>query len=71
MARVPTKAEREIALGIDDPFDYSLAAELGWSVSHVRALPNEEVVRWQAFVNWRQVQRDHARDVAEMRANRR
>jgi hypothetical protein len=63
-------AERAIALGDDDPFDYELALELGWTWSQVQQLPHDEYVRWRAFAVWRKAQRDHARDVAEMRARR-
>lgn len=34
-------------------------------------MPAEEYVRWRAYFTWRQVQRQHAQDVADMRAARR
>lgn len=63
-------AERAIALGEDDPFDYELALELG-GLDVVEQLPNPTYVRWRAFAVWRKAQRDHQRDVADMRAGRR
>lgn len=64
-------AERAIALGEDDPFDYFLATELGWSHAQVQALSNDEYIRWRAYMKWRQVMRDHAAEVDRKRASRR
>lgn len=61
-------AERALAFGYDDPFDYVLALELGWSHGQIQALPNDEYIRWRAFMKWRQVQRDHQAAVAAARA---
>ena len=36
----------------------------------IQVMDNDEYERWRAFITWRQIQRDHARDVAEMRARR-
>lgn len=67
MGRPRKAAERAIALGEDDPFDYQLALEMRVDLDHVEAMPNDRYVRWRAFMAWRDVQRAHARDVAEMR----
>jgi hypothetical protein len=68
---MPRKAaERAIALGEDDPFDYELALELGWTHAAVQQLGYEEYIRWRAYTAWRNVQRRHAQDVAAMRAGR-
>ncbi len=34
------------------------------------AMPHDQYVRWRSYLRWRAVQRQHQRDVAEMRANR-
>lgn len=68
---MPRKAaERAIALGEDDVFDYALALELGWSHHEVGQLSYDEYVRWQAYMRWRTVMRDHAATVAARRAGR-
>ena len=64
-------AERAIALGNDDPFDYALALELGEDVDYVEAMPHDRYVRWRAYMVWRAAQQQHAQDVADMRAARR
>ena len=33
-------------------------------------MPHDHYVRWKAYLHWRNVQRRHAADVAEMRAGR-
>jgi hypothetical protein len=63
-------AEKAIALGEDDPFDYALALELGQSHGWVQHLPYDEYLRWRAYMKWRQVQQAHAQDVAARRARR-
>jgi hypothetical protein len=63
-------AERAIALGDDDPFVYALALEMGRTHAEVLALPNDELIRWQAFFVWREAMRAHAADVAAARAAR-
>lgn len=69
--REPRKAaERAIALGEDDPFDYALALELGGDLDKVEQMPHDQYVRWRAYMTWRAVQRQHQRDVNEMRARR-
>lgn len=64
----PKAAQRAIALGEDDPFDYTLALELGWSHAAVQALPNDEYERWRAFYGWRAAMKDHQARVAAARA---
>jgi hypothetical protein len=69
--RGPRKAaERAIALGDDDPFDYALALELGWSHAAIGELSYDEYVRWRAFMTWRASERDFIRRVAIERARR-
>lgn len=63
-------AERAIALGEDNPFDYALALELGWSHAAVRNMPIDEYIRWQAYFKWRGVMRQHAADVVASRVRR-
>jgi len=36
----------------------------------INAMPHDEYIRWRAYWTWRHVQREHQRDVAEMRARR-
>lgn len=56
--------------GDDDPFDYVLALELGWSHAQVQQLPHDEYVRWRAFMAYRASMIEHERKVAAMRAGR-
>lgn len=60
-------AERAIALGEDDPFDYTLALRLKQSHAWVQDLPNPEYVRWRAFMTWEAVQADYQSDVIRSR----
>lgn len=63
--------ERAIALGEDSPDDYAVALELGIpDLDEFEAMPHDQYVRWRAYLRWRAVQRQHQRDVADMRANR-
>lgn len=55
-------------MGEDDPFDYALAIELGWSHAAVGDLPNDEFERWRAFMKWRNAMRKHQADVNAARA---
>ena len=69
---MPKKAaERAIALGEDDPFDYALALEIGCSLAEVRAMPYADYIRWRAYIRYRNAMQAHANDVAAMRARRR
>ena len=63
-------AEKALAWGDDDPFDYDLALHLGWSHAQVQALPYEEYVRWRAYMTWRAAHMEHEQKVANMRARR-
>lgn len=60
-------AANAIAFGDDDPFDYALALDLGWSHAQVQQLPYDEYVRWRAFYAWRATEQEHAAKVAAMR----
>jgi len=64
-------AEKAIAWGDDDPFDYALALELGCTHGAIQMLPHAEYIRWRAYMTWRNSMRAHADDVAAMRAKRR
>lgn len=59
-----------MACGRDEPFDYVLALELGWSHAAVQALPNDEYERWRAYYAWRASMIEHDQKVAAMRARR-
>lgn len=66
---MPRKAaERAIALGEDDPFQFVLAENLGKSLVELEDMPQSEYVRWVAFNGWRTAMQKHASDVARMRA---
>lgn len=54
-------AERAIALGERDPFDYVLARDLGRTVDELRQMSQAEYVEWRAFYNW-QAAMDEFRD---------
>ena len=57
-------------MGEDDPFDYALALELGVTLDRIETMPHDQYIRWRAYMAWRAVQREHQRDVADMRARR-
>lgn len=40
-------------LGEIDSFDFILAETLGQPLQYIRALPNAEIVEWQAFFHYR------------------
>ena len=43
-----------------DAFDFVLAEALGKSLGEVWAMPNDEIVRWQAFYTWRKAMKEIA-----------
>lgn len=50
--REPTKAARKMFLDMRDPEvnDYMIAFRMHITVSELRALPNDEYIKWQAFL---------------------
>lgn len=54
-------AERAIALGERDTFEFVLARDLGRSLAEVRQLGQAEFVEWRAYYIWREAMGDFVR----------
>lgn len=53
-------AERALALGEDDHFDYVLARDLGRTLAELGQMSQAEYVRWRAFYNYQTAAADLA-----------
>lgn len=63
-------AERALALGETDTFDFILARDLGRTLSEVRAMAQAEFVEWRAFYHWEAAMADFQRREAARRGRR-
>lgn len=64
-------AERAIALGETDTFDFVLARDLGRTLPEIRQLPQAEIVEWRAFYRWEKAMVDYTNSVRAARHGRR
>lgn len=62
-------AERALALGRTDPFDFVLARDLGRTLDEVRQMSQAEYVEWRAFYHWEAAAKDFRQKEAARRGH--